>query len=517
MNRCPFAARVLHLGLFTAQVIAFIQVYLSNADLYRTLIAIIDAGYLAIPNYWTMHSLKEFGPALYGGLFFTLSVGASITLFFLAAAWVWDRLFFRNKFLLILFFMLWIGTLLIVNIRGFSPLVTLYFLVIPPVVFVAASRWMPSQAMQRVWINRMVHGIPVLLLAVLWFTQMDSHMFEERKKILSHLEEAFITLILDLRDNLLLSNSLGRKINRFYYNYTLYPAQAFKSLDQKTLRTCNLASIQNNSYIRPLEKKLLDHDYLNVGGDPAADLKISQRGKDLVFENRGRVILETLPMDFFSNPGAVLKEFSFKSDQYAFFRKFTFFSILIGFPVALYILIYALFRFLAGFFVDSRASSLIASILCFLIGVTLLVIFQNNREKEIEVKEVAEALQSERWQKRVAALRIIQKKGIEVADFQAYQKMLASPHIPERYWLVRALGVSRKSETYTDLLAFLDDPHPNVVCMAFYALGQRGDRRAVKEIIQRIRTSSDDWYNQWYAYRALRSLGWKQTRSRQKP
>jgi HEAT repeat protein len=102
---------------------------------------------------------------------------------------------------------------------------------------------------------------------------------------------------------------------------------------------------------------------------------------------------------------------------------------------------------------------------------------------------------------------------MEVADFQAYKGMLASPYIPERYWLVRALGFSRKSETYKDLLAFLNDPHPNVVSMAFYALGRRRDRRAVKEIITRV-TISDDWYNQWYAYKALRTLGWKQKRSR---
>jgi HEAT repeat protein len=81
--------------------------------------------------------------------------------------------------------------------------------------------------------------------------------------------------------------------------------------------------------------------------------------------------------------------------------------------------------------------------------------------------------------------------------------------VPERYWLARALGVSRHPETYPNLLAFLDDAHPNVVSMAFYALGQRGDRRAIKEILRRIETS-DHWYNQWYAYRALRQLGWKQ-------
>jgi len=53
--------------------------------------------------------------------------------------------------------------------------------------------------------------------------------------------------------------------------------------------------------------------------------------------------------------------------------------------------------------------------------------------------------------------------------------------------------------------------HANVVSMAFYALGQRGDRQAIKEILTRIETSKH-WYNQWYAYRALRRLGWKQSR-----
>jgi HEAT repeat protein len=91
--------------------------------------------------------------------------------------------------------------------------------------------------------------------------------------------------------------------------------------------------------------------------------------------------------------------------------------------------------------------------------------------------------------------------------------MLKSPHIPVRYWLARALAVSRKPETYDDLLSFLDDPHPNVVSMAFYALGKRGDRSAIGLILHRIETSRH-WYVQWYAYKALRRLGWKQTASK---
>jgi len=78
---------------------------------------------------------------------------------------------------------------------------------------------------------------------------------------------------------------------------------------------------------------------------------------------------------------------------------------------------------------------------------------------------------------------------------------------------VRALGSSRRTSTYRDLLGFLDDPNAGVVSMAFYSLGQRKDSRAVPEILKRIETSGD-WYNQWYAYRALRNLGWKQSKSR---
>ena len=498
MNRFSYAAKVLLMGLFAAQVLATIHVYLSNAHLYRTLMAIKDAGYLAIPNQRIMHNLGEFGPAFFGGLFFTLSVGAGLSLFCLAAVLVWDRLLHRNKIFLIPFLILWIGSLLVVNRRGLCPMVTLYFLVVPTVVFVATLRWMPPKTRQRLWLNRMVYFFPVLLLAVLWASQMDRHLF------------------LDLRDNLLLSNPLGTRINDFYYHYTLYPAEAFKSLDQKMLKTCNLENIQKESLVRSMERQLLNHDYLPVGGDAVVDMNIAQEGSNLVFENRGRTILRTTPKDFFSRPGTVLKEFSLKSDRQAFFRHFTLFSFLIGFPITLYVILYALFHLVSCLFLDVRTSSVVASTLCFLIGITLLVLFHQTGAREAEVKDLAEALESERWQNRVAALKIIKQKGMDVSDFQAYQSMLTSPHIPERYWLVRALGVSRQSETYRDLLGFLDDPHPNVVCMAFYALGRRGDKRAVKEIIKRIETS-DHWYNQWYAYKALRALGWKQTKSKRKP
>ena len=495
MNKCVYAAKVLVLGLLSAQVLATIQVYLSNADLYDTLMVIKDAGYLPIPNERIIHRLHEFSPAFFGGLFFTLSVGAGLSILSLAAAWIWDRVLFRNKVLLVVILPLWIGCIVIVNRGGFCPMVTSYFLVIPPVVWLAALRWMPAQAKQGAWVNRMVHFIPIALLAVLWTSQMNSHLFS------------------DIRDHLLLSNAIGKKVNDFYYKYTLYPAEVFKSLDQKILKTCSIENIREQSIMPYLERGLLNHDYLIVSGDATVDLRITQEDNVLVFENEERAILRAPVKAFVSRPGAVLKEFSQKSDLYALFRQFTFFSLLIGFPITLYIFLYAVLCFALRLFLDSVTSSVSASLLCLLLGIALLGHLNQSREKKIEVKDLADTLESERWQERVAALKFIGEHGLDLGDFQGYKGMLKSPHIAERYWLARGLGVSRRPETYQDLLAILDDPHPNVVSMAFYALGQRGDMRAIREIRERIETS-DDWYNQWYAYKALRALGWKQSRLR---
>jgi hypothetical protein len=71
---------ILLLGLVIAQIIATIQVYLSNLNLNNTLTNVASAGYLAIPTKQVMGSLRDFSPAFWGGLFFTFTIGAGISL-----------------------------------------------------------------------------------------------------------------------------------------------------------------------------------------------------------------------------------------------------------------------------------------------------------------------------------------------------------------------------------------------------------------------------------------------------
>ncbi len=493
MSRFFYVAKAILLGLLTAQIIATLHVYLSNTELYRTVTAITGAGYLAVPNQQVAHTLKEFGPAFFGGLFFTLSIGAALSIFSVACAWIWDRILGRSKVLLVPLILLWLAILFAVNSSDFCLMVASYFFAVPLAVFLGTLKWMPQQSGKRVWLKESVHLLPIVILATIWTTQLDRLMF------------------LDIRDYLLLSNPIGQKINDFYYRYTLYPAEAFKLLDQRLVKTCSLAGIQDRAVVQHLESQLLRYDYVPIDEDVPVDLEIVQADNILSFKYKGNEVLQTTFKEFLAMPGQVLGDFSEKVDKYPIFRQVTIFSIVIGFPLTLYVILFAILRFALQFFVRSATSSVIASILCLSIGLASFAPVCFGRVPINDAMDLSEALESESWQQRVVALRMVQNRGEEIGNFQAYRRLMVGPYTPERYWLAKALGSSRHPNAYQDLLILLDDSNPNVVTMAFLALGRRGDIKAVEEILKRIETS-DHWYKQWYAYRTLRRLGWKQSR-----
>jgi hypothetical protein len=487
------SAAVLFLGLFVAQCIATLQVYLSNAELHRTLIVLKEAGYLIVPNQDILPRLLSLQSAFWGGLFFTFSIGVFLTFLSWSAAWAWTRLFSRNRLFLYFCLLAWMTSLVLINGQGFCMLVALYFLFIPAIVFAAAAKFSP-QGKNPPGYRSIFLLVPLLLLALLWTTQANSRFF------------------LNLRDKLLLSNAVGTKISDFYYEYAYYPAEVFKSLDQKLLKSCSLGSIQRKPIEQALERTLIVYDYLPMDRTGrVADLVVREDNDRLLFQHDGKTIVQTNLQDFLARPGKLLEEFSQKTDTCSPFRSFTLFSLLVSLPLVLYAVCFSVLYLVISFLVSPRISAWIASFLCLILGTALFFHVQGGA-KDSSI-DLARALTSDHWETRVSALKLIEQKKLDVGDFEAYPRLIKSRHIAERYWLVRTLGSSRRTGTYRDLLSFLDDPSPGVVSMAYYALGQRKDSRAVPEILKRIETSSD-WYNQWYAYRALRNLGWKQSRSR---
>jgi Ca2+/Na+ antiporter len=495
MSRLTYATRALLLGLAVCQVIATVQVYLSNADFYRSLQAMREAGFVVVPNERVMPTLRDFAPAFIGGFFFTFTVGAGLSLLGLAAAWLWRTVFRRSRYALFVLASLWLGSLWLPNREILSPTVSAYVLFVPLVVFAAASRWTSRAEEPGPRWRRLVPGACFFLLALLWSANLDGEVF------------------VALRDSVLLSNPLGIRLNDFYYRYSLYPAEAFKSLEQKLLRTCSMENVKDKALARSLEQALIGLDYLPVGKVPSVDIQLLQDGEDLLLRRRG-LTLQTPISRFLADPGRVLSEFSQRTDQYAFLRHLTYISLLVALPITVYLFFFSLFRLVCAPFLSVRHASVVASILCLLAGIAIILPLCIARATKVDAATVAHALQSPRWEVKIAALKFLEERHLEIASFPEYRTLLASARIAERYWLVRALGASRQPETYRELISFLDDPHPNVVAMAFYALGRRGEPGAVDEIRRRLE-ASDHWYSQWYGYRALRTLGWKQAGSTQ--
>jgi hypothetical protein len=493
IHRATFPAAELLIGMGLAQTIATLQVYASNRRLFNQMAAVAAAGFLPVPSPEVVPALLGLGTAAAGGLLFTLSLGAGLAFLSTAAAGCWVCQAPHRPWAACVPVGLQAALLLLMNSRGFDPWVSLYFIIIPPPVFWITLRRLSGSDRprhRRFWAWRV---LPVVLLALGWSTQYDRSLF------------------LDLRDHLLMSNAVGQSVSSFYYRYTLYPAEVFKPLDQRLIRT--VAWPDADPPPPDVKRELIRNDYLPVAAAADADIGLRMEGERLRFSGEGQTLLDTTAPRFLADPHRTLAEISTRTDRWSFFRTFTFYGVLLAFPMALYCLLFAGLRWLTGIVAGDRRADVLCAAVCLAIGLGLLAFFHSSRQPPPRPEELSQALGSASWQTRVAALRETRDRPFDVCAHPAYAGMLRSPHPQERYWLARALAISASPTASADLTQLLDDPHINVRAQAVEAIAQRRDRGAVREILKRLQTSQD-WYFQLYAYRALRALGWSQTASR---
>lgn len=493
VHRAVFPAGELVLGMGIAQLVATAQVYFANQRLFAQMAAVAEAGFLPVPNLNVLPRLLGLEAAVCGGLLFTLSVGAGLSLLSVAAARLWRRCTSGRRIAAGALAGVLAGAVLCLNLRGFDAWATLYVLAVPPPVFWAAGRPpLAPPASGAAW-RAGLRLLPLALLALGWSTQYDRSLF------------------VDLRDHLLLSNSLGAGISSFYYRYTLYPAEVFKTFDQRLIKTLVPRPAGAFAGQPALKRELVRLDYLPVGDTPAADVHLRLEAGRLAFEHHGRTVWADAPDRFLADPRRAAADISARTDRFAFFRSVTFYGVLLAFPAALYVLLFALLRLPCGLAAGGRRADAAAAAACLLIGLAILVLFHFSREGPPPPEAIAAALESDRWQRRVAGIREVQERRWDIAAFPGYAAMRDSPCPQERYWLARALAVSPDPRAFDDLIRLLGDPQINVRTMAIDALARRRDPRAVPPILRHLK-ASDEWYDQLYAYQALRALRWDQSR-----
>ena len=475
-------------GLLVAQVVATWQVRQSNLALHAKMTAVHQAGFLSVPNPLVLPSLKTLTAAFWGGLFFTFSLGTALTLGTIIAAWLLPHPGTGSRIRRYLPILLWALLLIWINLSGFDPYVNLYFVLVPPVVFLLGR---PRTKADRHWRSLVGHGLPVILLALMWSTQFDRHLF------------------VDIRDRLLLSHSIGRRINQFYYHYTLYAAEVFKPPSQKIIKTSFIDIDPKSPQYQRLAHILARFDWLPVASGMPADLTIRQNQQALDLMDENRVVATTTIAMMNRKPETILQRFAQKTDRHHRFRRMTFYGLLFGFPVLLYLFTHDVFRRLLHLLPNVRRSTSLASVSCLLLGIIVWVFFQHGRAGFRGYENIAEALSKGSWQTQAIALRQCRKERIDVRPLAVYPKLKNSEHIPVRYWLVDALTVSEHPQVNDELTDFLDDPSLNVRCRACVVLGERGSPKMIDKLLDLLNTTKE-WYFQLYLYNALKALGWNQ-------
>lgn len=488
------ALKTLGMGLGVAQLVATAQVHLSNLALHRQMTDAAAAGFVSVPNAVVIPELLEMGSAFWGGFFFTATVGCFLWLLAFSAAWIWDRWAKRSTIALALIVLVWLCGLTYVNLDGLNLFSSLYVACVPSMVFggyALATRWRKPDRGIR---GPVLHMAVMAVICLLWLPKVDSEFF------------------VAVRDHFLLSNTPGRAVNDFYYRYTLYPARALKSLKQQQIRVVEKGKFQESPGGSGAMDLLRARDYLPLEtvSDPVLHLK--RTADELIWKQGGQTIFVSRLSDFMKDPDSELERLSAAVDRNAALRGMIFISLMVGTPIALYTVIFSLMAGIAascGFQAAAPALGALAALLAFTAG---FAFYTHSLGPEVTFDNFADHLKSPHANERLAGLEFMIQNRFAAGEYRDLLEPYFQGSIAERMHLARLLGGGRHKEDLALLLTMLSDPHPNVLCMTLQALGRRGGVDEIPAVMETLQ-ASDHWYVQWYAYRALKSLGWIQTPS----
>ncbi len=478
-------------GMAMCHLFAAAWVYAGNRALADMVRRIADQGYQPVPNLLVMDRLYAVSTALYGAILFTLSLGAGLSLAAFGAWWLWKNPLREDKVSAGVFCLAWLALTVWVNTSGFAPWPTLLCIAVPAAVLALCRTLLRKPSSESSLFRSTAFLIPLVVATLVWLPQYSPGLFTQ------------------MRDGLLLSNPVGEKINDFYYRYTLYPANVFKSQAQRQLHTAYVDAEGRGIDRELLEQLLARNDYIPVDSPDNVDLVVRAGEGAVELVHQGRVVLAPERDGFLERPGPFLSRFSHLTDRHAPFRTLVFFCLVPGFPIFVYALFYSAFFVAALALFPVLRARRVAGIGCLALGLLMLVPVYRVAGDSHEGADLMEMLESPESMERVAGLRSAWKERVDLCESGVHQRFVDSPHVAERYWVARCLARCDGMSGFSALLEMADDGHPNVECMAVYSLARTGAPQALPPVLEKVR-QSPDWYVQMYAYKALERLGWRQ-------
>ncbi|MGA1867062.1 MAG: HEAT repeat domain-containing protein [bacterium] len=326
-----------------------------------------------------------------------------------------------------------------------------------------------------------------------------------------------------IRDQMLLKTHWGKKVDKFYYHYTLYAAEVIKSFNKKlqvSLKTDE--SFGTSKEAEPIKKILARHDIFS-GPDAPSNSILKKEGDtiQMISTTFGKAMIETDAGSFLADVTTFLDEFDKKTDGTHFLRFCIRVSLFFLLPLFLILLIYLIFLILVqtiySFFLTQNA--LFVTIVTVILLVILLItgrIGFSHPSSKLTIAEQMEIIVGKREGDRAGAIFSIVEKGIR----EESEKIL-SPYIPDivsmlkdkdpliRKWGIIFLRKIEYKKASDSLIAALKDSDFDVAYNAARALGSLGSRKAINPLLEILHESSH-WYLRLNAYCALKRLGWRQ-------
>jgi len=483
------------IGLGISQIIASCHVYMANIQLADQIIYLQSQGYFIVPNMHVLPQLKSLDYAFIGGLFFTGTIGLGIISITVFVSWFWNDIIQKNKIFLIIIILQWMIAVYYANINGWC-VFSLYLCIMLPLLAVITA-FLPIKSKSSISHPKLFWWLPILFIMMTVVCTGRS-----------------ITFI-SIRDNLLLSNDLGNRLNDLYYRYTLFPGEIIKPFALKQQKTCYIDTETNDAkiYIKALKRKCIQYDYLPIPDKSKADVILQIRPPNLFLQTKDRTVVQEDIMIFLRKTKSVFSNFSMQTDVNDLFRMCILLSLVLSAPILTYIIfmngLFSLFRLIR---IPGLISQFLAvGVMCTWIGLIILQlppeIPENTPEKDWQTA-FDQSFQEMDWQQAVVVLKS-NHLTLNRKNHQLAQKWLnQTDHPVLKYWLIRYLSDSKFLINNAVFLKYLSDSNVNVVCQALYSLGRQRDQ----ELIAPIKTFMKDcshWYVQMYAYRALKRLGWR--------
>jgi hypothetical protein len=491
----PFLGITITGGLI-AQIIATFQVYYENLWIIEQIQIVKANGYIAVPNSLIIPYLKAIQTAFCGGLFFSTTIGLGITVlcYLLGRFWICQTK--RNKYVLGCIFMQWIYALYQSNVKGWSSF-SCYLIILAPVVFYL-SVLIPDKKTVNVKKIILFWLSPIIIMLTIIYG-MDRTI-------------SFISI----RDYLLLSNRLGNICNDFYYRYTLYPSEMIKPFSLKQQKTCCIIAQDLETdqplikqRIQAVQQKCIENDYLVISDHTKADLMLVINKHHLLFQVHGDIKIKASIQTFLRKSTSLFDKFSMLTDVNEFFRSCIFLSLLFASPLVVYIFFMKTLSGLCQMInIQSELSDfLVISVACTIL-ISVLITFPSTNKNDMVSNSwdqlFQKACSQNNWKQAVELLKIKKmKKNCQLVS--KYLKQTDHPVL--KYWMIRYLSKCHDPTLRSLFYKLLNDSQVNVVCQSLYALGRQRDRNSIQKILELIK-SSNHWYIQMYAYRALKRAGW---------